>query len=166
VQYRFEKEQADLMLVKAYQPSSQLLAQAQSEIECVLCVSAVHALASLGRPVSLDDLQAHVELSVQDSSDRSASLAHAGVDHHMFGGERVFYLSGFVAKRQALLMGMGFGWMPRYLVDEALAAGQLVELAFEGGSRFRFTPWLVQRLDRPPGRAGRRLIELLTDAPA
>ncbi|MCV2352023.1 LysR family transcriptional regulator [Paucibacter sp. Y2R2-4] len=166
VQYRFEKEEADLMLVKAYQPSSQLLAQAQSEIECVLCVAPEHALASLGRPVSLDDLQAHVELSVQDSSDRSASLAQAGGDHHLFGGERVFYLSGFVAKRQALLMGMGFGWMPRYLVDEALAAGQLVELAFEGGSRFRFTPWLVQRLDRPPGRAGRRLIELLTDAPA
>ncbi|MEJ6006702.1 LysR family transcriptional regulator [Paucibacter sp. AS339] len=166
VQYRFEKEQADLMLVKAYQPASQLLAQAQAEIECVLCVAPEHPLAAQPGPLSLDDLQAHVELSVQDSSDRSGNMSSHGADRHLFGGERVFYLSGFVAKRQALLMGMGFGWMPRYLVDEALAAGQLVELPFAGGSRFRFTPWLVQRLDRPPGRAGRRLIELLADADA
>jgi len=161
VQHRFEKEQADLMLVKEYQPSALLQAQAKAEVECVLCVAPEHALAQLaaeaGRPLRLEELQDHVELSVQDSSDQ-------GSDRQMFGGERVFYLSGFVAKRQALLMGMGFGWMPRYLVDEPLAAGQLVELPCQGGSRFRFTPWLVQRLDRPPGRAGQRLIELLSRA--
>ncbi len=161
VQHRFEKEQADLMLVKEYRPSALLQAQAKAEVECVLCVAPEHALARLaaeaGRPLRLEELQDHVELSVQDSSDQ-------GSDRQMFGGERVFYLSGFVAKRQALLMGMGFGWMPRYLVDEPLAAGQLVELPYQGGSRFRFTPWLVQRLDRPPGRAGQRLIELLSRA--
>ncbi|WP_428503600.1 LysR family transcriptional regulator [Roseateles sp.] len=161
VQHRFEKEQADLMLVKEYQPSALLQAQAKDDVECVLCVAPEHALARLaadaGRPLRLEELQDHVELSVQDSSDQ-------GSDRQMFGGERVFYLSGFVAKRQALLMGMGFGWMPRYLVDEPLAAGQLVELPYQGGSRFRFTPWLVQRLDRPPGRAGQRLIELLSRA--
>jgi len=161
VQHRFEKEQADLMLVKEYQPSALLQAQAKAEVECVLCVAPEHALARLaaeaGRPLRLEELQDHVELSVQDSSDQ-------GSDRQMFGGERVFYLSGFVAKRQALLMGMGFGWMPRYLVDEPLAAGQLVELPYQGGSRFRFIPWLVQRLDRPPGRAGQRLIELLSRA--
>jgi DNA-binding transcriptional LysR family regulator len=58
-------------------------------------------------------------------------------------------------------MGLGFGWMPRYLVEEELLRGQLQELDYEAGSRFRFTPWLVQRLDRPLGRAGSRLAELL-----
>lgn len=154
VQYRFERDDADLMLVKEYESAAHLQAQAQAELECVLCVAPGHPLAHTGAPVGLDELQAHVELSVQDSSDR-------GDDRHMFGGERVFYLSGFVAKRQALLMGMGFGWMPLYLVDEALRQGQLLELPYVGGSRYRFTPWLVQRLDRPPGRARQRLIELL-----
>lgn len=154
VQYRFEKEQADLMLAKDFEPAALLQAQAQPEVECVLCVAPLHPLAQLGRPAHLDDLHAHVELSVQDSSER-------GDDRHMFGGERVFYLSGFMAKRQALLMGMGFGWIPRYLADGALAQGELVELDYVGGSRYRFTPWLVQRLDRPLGRAGQRLAELL-----
>ena len=98
---------------------------------------------------------------MRDSGDGSQQRPN---ESHLFGGERVFFLSGFVAKRQALQMGMGFGWMPRYLVDELLSSGELVELAFEGGSRFRFTPWLVQRLDRPLGPAGQRLVELLQAA--
>ena len=155
VQYRFEKERADLMLAKDYVPDPACRAQALPSVECVLCVAPGHPLATSDRVASLADLQSHVELTVQDSSER-------GGDRNLFGGERVFHLSGFVAKRQALLMGMGFGWLPRYLADEHLADGSLRELGYEGGSRYRFTPWLVERLDRPPGRAGRRLVDLLS----
>jgi len=155
VQYRFGKERADLMLAKDYVPDPACRAQALAPVECVLCVAPGHPLAALDHPATLADLQSHVELTVQDSSER-------GGDRNLFGGERVFHLSGFVAKRQALLMGMGFGWLPRYLADEHLADGSLRELAYEGGSRYRFTPWLVERLDRPPGRAGRRLVDLLS----
>lgn len=154
VQYRFDKDGADLMIAKEYSPNAQCFAQALPEVECVLCVAPEHPLMQLGRPARLADLHAHVELSVHDSSE-------TGPDRHMFGGDRVFYLSGFVAKRQALLMGMGFGWMPRYLADDWLERGELAELPYEGGSRYRFTPWLVHRLDRPLGRAGQRLASLL-----
>ncbi|WP_085318236.1 LysR family transcriptional regulator [Derxia lacustris] len=153
VQYRFEKEQADLMIVKDYAPDARLLAEPLVEIECVLCTAPGHPLARAGA-VDLPELQEHVELTVQDSSER-------GDDQHMFGGERVFYLSGFTAKKQALHMGLGFGWMPRHLVDDALAAGSLCEVGYRGGSRYRFTPVLVHRRDRPLGRAGRRLADLL-----
>ncbi|MCC7134309.1 MAG: LysR family transcriptional regulator [Gemmatimonadales bacterium] len=158
VQYRFEKDAADLMIVKDYDAHPYLRAEALPEITCILCVAPAHPLAGR-RGVSLVDLQEQVELSVQDSSDQ-------GGDQHMFGGERVFYLSGFVAKRQALLMGLGFGWMPAYLVTDELAAGRLVELDYVGGSRYRFTPRLVHRIDRPPGPAGRRLAELVRQTAA
>lgn len=153
VQHRFEKDQADLMLVKDYQPHASLQARLLPEVECVLCVAQTHPLATLPA-VTLDELQRHVELSVQDSSDR-------GDDRHMFGGDRVFYLSGFIAKKQALLMGLGFGWMPRDLVRGELKAGLLKEVAYDGGSRYRFTPQLVSRLDRPLGPTGRLLAETL-----
>ena len=154
VQFRFQRDDADLMLAKDYEPAALLRARALEEVECILCVGAGHPLAALGHAAGLEELHAHVELSVQDSSGR-------GDDRHMFGGERVFFLSGFMAKKQALLMGLGFGWMPRYLVEEELARGELVELPYEGGSRFRFTPWLVHRIDRPLGKAGARLAALL-----
>jgi len=79
----------------------------------------------------------------------------------MFGGERVVYLSGFLAKRDALRMGLGFGWVPEHLVRDDLADGRLVEVDYVGGSRYRFTPRLVQRADRPLGPAGRLLVERL-----
>jgi DNA-binding transcriptional LysR family regulator len=154
VQFRFEKDAAaDLMLVKDYTPAPTLEASAMPVIECVLCVAPAHPLARR-RAVSLAELHDHVELSVQDSSDQ-------GLDQHGFGGDRVFYLSGFITKRQALLQGLGFGWMPTYLVDADLKRGRLRELRFAGGSRYRFTPYLVHRLDAPPGRTGQRLRGLL-----
>ncbi len=156
VQFRYNKDDADLMLVKDFEPQPWLQAEALSEIECVLCVAPGHPLAA-GRAIPLARLHEHVELSVQDSSEQ-------GADRHMFGGERVVYLSGFDAKKQALLAGLGFGWMPRYLVAAELRSGALRELSYAGGSRYRFTPQLVRRIDRPPGRAGMRLAGLLVPA--
>ena len=158
VQYRFEKDGADLMIVKDYQAHPYLRAEALPEITCALCVAPGHPLAGR-RSTTLFELQEQVELSVQDSSDQ-------GDDQHMFGGERVFYLSGFVAKRQALLMGLGFGWMPMDLVADDLRSGRLVEVNYAGGSRYRFTPQLVQRNDRSLGPAGRRLVALLRESVA
>ncbi|WP_338844443.1 LysR family transcriptional regulator [Massilia sp. W12] len=153
VQQRFEKENADMMIVKDFQQKPELHCRALDEIECILCVSPAHALAAQEQ-VSLSQLQEHTELTIQDSSD-------SGNDQHMFGSERAFFLSGFVAKKQALLMGMGYGWMPQFLVQEELAQGALREVKYEGGSRYRFTPQLVQARARPLGRAGQRLLELL-----
>lgn len=153
VQFRFEKDNADMMVVKDYVGRPDLEAHQLREVECVLCVSARHPLAHRPR-VTLRDLHEQVELSVQDSSDR-------GDDEHMFGGDRVFYLSGFTAKKQALRMGLGFGWMPRYLVHRELQTGTLREVRYAGGSRYRFTPRLVHRANTPLGRTGRRLAELL-----
>jgi DNA-binding transcriptional LysR family regulator len=73
----------------------------------------------------------------------------------------VFYVADFHAKREALRLGLGLGWMPRRLVDDDLDRGVLGEIPFAEGSRRRFTPWFVRRTDRPLGRAARRLRELV-----
>ncbi len=153
VQSRFEKDNADIMVVKDYVGSPDLEAHRLREVECVLCVSPRHPLADRSR-VTLQELHEHVELSVQDSSGR-------GDDEHMFGGERVFYLDGFIAKKQALRMGLGFGWMPRNLVNRELHSGTLREVRYTGGSRYSFIPLLVHRATAPLGRTGRRLAQLL-----
>lgn len=157
VQDRFEKDRADLMLVKDYTPSTSLVPHRLPEVEAVLVASREHPLASTAGPVSLEDLHGHVEITVHDSSE-SRRL----INPHLFGGERVFHLSDFLTKKAALLLGLGFGWMPLYLVREELDAGFLREVPYRGGSRFRFAPSLVHPADRPLGRAGQRFLELLT----
>lgn len=155
VQYRFEKDQADIMLVKDYEPHPLLKAEELPTIECILCVAKSHPLATQ-KKISINELQTHIELSVQDSSDR-------GDDRHMFGGERVFRLSGFIAKKEALLMGLGFGWMPSFLVEHELKSGTLAEVDYVGGSRYAFTPRLVSRVEKSTGKAAQKLMQALKD---
>ncbi len=153
VQFRFDKDLADLMLVKDYAPRAELHAVAMPELECVLCAAPTHPLAGQSVVTRLD-LDKHVELSVGDCSDQ-------GADPRLFGGERVCYLPGFEATKQALLAGLGYGWMPSELAGEELRTGTLRELSYAGGSRYRFTPLLVHRRDWPLGRTATRLIALL-----
>ncbi len=156
VQEQFEKDDGDLMLVADYAANPYLHAEALPPVDCILCLAPAHRLA-MAKNVSLAELQQHVELSVQHSSDEQ------GHDRHLFGCERSFYLSSFEMKKEALLMGVGFGWMPMYLVQDELRAGALRELKYVGGSRYRFTPHLVRRTDRL-GRAGLRFVELIHGA--
>ncbi len=176
VQDRFERDRADLMLVKDYLRSDALVEHALAEVEVVLVASRSHALAALGpsgsvgpapasagtgeaRGVSLTELQRHVELTVHDSSE-----SHRLGDTRIFGGPRVFYLSDFAMKLRAIELGLGFGWMPLYLVRDALRAGSLVVVPYEGGARYTFQPVLVHPRERPLGRAGQTFLARLKEA--
>ncbi len=158
VQDRFERDRADLMLVKDYVRSDGLVEHALPEVEVVLVAARSHPLAAL-ECASLADLQRHVELTVHDSSE-SGRIG----DTHLFGGPRVFYLSDFGMKRRAIELGLGYGWMPLYLVADALHAGALAQVPYEAGARYTFTPVLVHPRERPLGRAGATFLDRLKDA--
>jgi len=158
VQDRFDRDRADVMIVKDYVRSASLLERRLPEVEVVLVAASDHPLAESEAELSLADLHRHVELTVHDSSESKRVT-----DARIFGGPRVFYLSDFGTKKQALLLGLGFGWVPRYLVRDELSRGELVVLRYEGGARYTFTPMLVHPKDRPLGRAGVRLRDLLVE---
>ncbi|GIU48923.1 LysR family transcriptional regulator [Shewanella algidipiscicola] len=155
VQHRFERDAADLMLVKDYRSGPNYCPQPLPIINSVLVVSREHPLAAM-QQVALFELLQHVELTIQDSS---PSVHHS--DQLQFGGDKVFYLSGFIMKKNALQMGLGFGWMPEFLIQTELASGELVEVDFIGASRYSFTPQLVSTMERPLGRAGRLFTDLI-----
>ena len=153
MQDRFEKDGADLMLVKDYVRSHELVEHALPDVEVVLVAAAGHPLVSGAGSLTLSDLQRHVELTVHDSSE-SRRL----VDNRLFGGQRCFFLSDFFTKKQAVAMGLGFGWMPLYLVQDELSRGVLCEVPYQAGSRYAFAPMLVHPRDKPLGRAGAMLL--------
>ncbi|MEH6462338.1 MAG: LysR family transcriptional regulator [Shewanella psychromarinicola] len=155
VQHRFERDQADLMLVKDYRTGPSYHPKPLPAITSVLVASSQHPLSQL-KGISLPELQQHVELTIEDSSPGKRDR-----DEMQFGGDKVFYLSGFIMKKNALLKGLGFGWMPDFLIAEELHQGQLIEIDFIGGNRFSFTPQLVSTLERPLGRAGQLFTELI-----
>ncbi len=159
VQHRFERNKADLMIVKEFQQSTQLSVNKLPEVECMLCVSNQHPLAKQTK-VNINQLQQHIELSVHDSSDQDLY----DVEHMHFDGERLFYLSDFKSKKLALLQGIGFGWMPKYLVANEIKHGKLKEVNTLGDSRFKFNPHLVWHADKSLGKTGKMFIKLLLES--
>lgn len=157
VQRRFESDRADLMLVVDYAADPYLREEALPHVDCVLCVGSSHPLGH-AKSVSLAELQDHVELSVQHSNEEQES------DRHLFGCERRVYVSSFHSKREALLMGVGFGWMPLHLIHNELTTGTVRELRYVGGSRYRFTPRVVYRAEDKIGRAALHFLTLLRAA--
>lgn len=154
----FDKHSSDLMLVKDYQSNPYLVAKPLKPMDVKLVVSSSHPLATM-KSIELKHLHEHIELTIADSG----TLDPQHPDDLQFGGERVFYLNGFSAKKESILLGVGLGWVPDYLISKELENGELVEIDFVGGSCHTFTPRLVHSSERPLGRAGELLSKLIIE---
>jgi len=77
-----------------------------------------------------------------------------GADFGVFAS-RTWRLGDLAAKHALLLEGIGWGNMPRHMVEADLAAGRLVILPVPEGPRTRYPLWAAWRRDRAPGPAGR-----------
>ena len=126
-------------------------------LEMVLVTHPAHPLARADGLRTRAELAPYVELVVPDSGD-------APVPHRLsLGANHVLTLSDFHAKREALVMGVGFGWLPRHLCEADLARRALVAVPFVEGGTFRLSAHLVQRGDVPLGRGASRLVEMLLE---
>lgn len=99
----------------------------------------------------------HAELVVRDSSPRFSKTSRAS----FMGSRNVCYLSDFHSKRIALLNSAGYGWVPRHLIAEDLAASRLVRLDAEL-SEWTYEPLVLTRSELSLGRGGQMFLEVLT----
>jgi DNA-binding transcriptional LysR family regulator len=154
----FHETDVDAMVALDLKPEAGLSIRALPPVEMLLLAHANHPVSQYEGRLTPELLSQHVELIVSDSS-RSRPLSpllHLGSPH-------IFRLPTFAAKLQAMREGVGFGWLPSYLAAEELKNGSLKLLDHESGSRWELRPQLAFRREAPPGRAGRRFLDLLTD---
>ncbi len=137
VEARATREQA--MVVLSVVPLEVAMAQAVplAPLPSVLVVARGHALSRRG--VTAEALGRHPFLTVR-GSDRRLRMSTSELDK---GSE--FLMSDFHAKKVALLEGMGWGWMPEYLVEDELASGALKVVPW-GEGRHVFAPVLHLRV--------------------
>ncbi|MGE0324958.1 MAG: LysR family transcriptional regulator [Polyangiaceae bacterium] len=166
VRERFEAQRGDLMFVLDFAGDARHVARPLSPVCMQLVVSPSHPLAPARVKRQLKrtraELAQHVELMVEDSG--SAPSA-SNLGRLSLGSPHVLRLGDFHAKLQALISGIGFGWMPQHLVKHALKRKQLVLLPFEEAEEHRFIPHLSWRRARPLGRAAELFLELLAEQP-
>lgn len=159
VETRAEREEADVALAVvpfARPPAPGTTALALPPLASVLVAHAGHPLTERGADLAVADLEIHPFLTVRGSDQRLQMSTTA------LGKAAQFKLSDFHAKRVALLAGMGWGWMPEYLVADDLARGELVVLPW-GPDRGRhlFRPTLRARVPEVGGRAVATFVDAL-----
>lgn len=119
-------------------------------------VAASHPLAAERSPVSLETLRKHVHLIVSDSTRHRVPI-----DAGLIGAPQRWNFPDFLSRLEALRAGMGFAWMPTYLVEPDLRRGTLVPLLVEQRPPVRYRVARVHRTEPPLGRAGRLLLDAL-----
>ena len=124
-------------------------------------VAADHPLAAIDGPVDRDVLEQAVQLVLTDRTPVSEGLSGGIISH------RTWRFADLTTRLDFLLAGFGWCYMPQHMVREHIAAGRLKVLDLREQSRHEFPIHVIHERGRPPGRAGRWLIdhirERLTD---
>lgn len=95
-------------------------------VEFVFCVSPTHGLAKAAQPVKTVQLHAHTVIVVADSA-RSLPAKTLG----LLSGQKRITVPNIDSKIQFQRAGLGYGFLPRVLVEKDLKEGALIELAVE-----------------------------------
>ncbi len=136
----------------------QLVQEHLLSIRLVTVVAPQHPLARETAPIPRERLAEQVQLVLTDRSDLTKGREFGVV------GRKQWRLADIGAKRVFLIAGLGWGNMPDHLVEEDVEAGRLVLISQREGPTDMSAPMhAVHRADRPPGPAGRWLIERLSE---
>jgi DNA-binding transcriptional LysR family regulator len=124
-------------------------------VKLLAVASPDHPLAQTGGPVTASLARDHVQLVLTDRS----SLT----DGRDFGvvSVKTWRLADLGAKHALLLAGMGWGNMPKSMVNDDMKRGRLVELQIERPGDLVYSFHTVHRSDTPPGPAASWLMERL-----
>lgn len=124
-----------------------------SDIPCVPVVAAHHPLAAMPLPVSRAALADQTQLVLTDRSTLSQSLRGNLVSR------RQWRFADLHTRLEYLLAGLGWCHMPLHLIEPHLESGRLVRLRLEEDTSFLVPLHIVHEQTRPPGKAGRWLID-------
>ena len=114
--------QADLAIGVGQQtPPSGVAIEALGEMRFVFVVAPQHLLARLDEPISDAELLRHRAVAVADSAQRLSPITL-----NLLPGQDVLTVSSMAAKIEALLRGLGVGYVPESMVRAQLQAGSLI----------------------------------------
>ncbi|GJM10103.1 MAG: transcriptional regulator [Lysobacteraceae bacterium] len=119
-----------------------------------------HPLHALNRPLSLEDLKPHRQLVVRDSGD------HRRRDAGWLGAQQRWTMSTMGMRKDCLLRGLGFSWMPQQKIADELDSGRLKALPMTEGNERRATLFLVLANGKMAGPASAAFSDALQSCAA
>lgn len=131
--------------------------QVVGSVELIPVAAPSHPLAQM-QPIPPGEARRHLQLVLSDRSPLTE-----GRDFSVMS-PRSWRLADLGAKHVLLREGLGWGNMPRHMVEDDLAKGTLIQLAVPEGPHFEFQLSALWRRDRIPGPAAFWMISAFQDA--
>ncbi|RHW77893.1 LysR substrate-binding domain-containing protein [Colwellia sp. RSH04] len=94
-----------------------------NELDTVLVVNELHPLSKVKSPIHSNSLSQYRSVVVHDSAKSEIPWSV-----NLIEGSQRFYVSTVAHKIEAILSGIGIGYLPRYMAEKYLKAGQLIEI--------------------------------------
>ncbi|MGZ5871213.1 MAG: LysR family transcriptional regulator [Bradyrhizobium sp.] len=115
----------------------------------------------VSQSITPEQMRDYVQCVIRDSARRSPPA-----DYFLVEGARTWTVSDQLMKKELILQGMGWGHMPRYLIEPNLRDGSLIPITgnyFKGG---RNELVAARRRDTPHGPVANRLWQFIADQAA
>lgn len=139
--------------------ANDLLTRAPAGAVKMIAVAApTHPLAQVAGPIGQALARDHIQLVLTDRSQLTA-----GRDFGVLS-VKSWRLADLGAKHALLLSGLGWGNMPKPMINDDIKRGRLVELEIEAPGEMHYPFHSVHRSDTPPGPAASWLMERLAMA--
>lgn len=157
VEKMFQAENADLMLTILPIQHPHVISVPLEPIEMLLVAHKNHPLVSIksNKKISISQLKKQNFVVVRNSY-LPLGLSTDGLQ---FNSNIV--VNDFPTKREAIERNLGFGWLPKYLIERQLKLGTLKIIKSEIENRFVFTPNLFHRKNELLGLGTQELIKNL-----
>ena len=155
VEKRFVKDNADLMVTVLPPNYSDGAAIPLPDLKAYLVAHRTHPLA-MRKSLQRSELEGYMLLTVREPDSR---LQLPGSIERQSSAQ----LSDFHSKKAAILAGIGYGWLPEWLIAHELKRKELQVLKVAEGNSYVFKPLLITRT--PLGRAGQIALEHLSNFP-
>ncbi|MET1028067.1 MAG: LysR family transcriptional regulator [Dongiaceae bacterium] len=133
--------------------ASDLAGEPLTGIPFIPVVAAHHPVARKPVPIARADLVDATQLILTDASPRTQSLRGNLISR------RLWRFADLQTRLDYLLGGFGWGNMPKHMVESHIESGRLVRLQLAEDTSFVAPLYVVHDPTRPPGRAGRWLID-------
>jgi len=131
------------------------LADPLIDIEFVAVAHPDHPLHQLKRDISSSDLSHHMHVVIRDSGE------HSNLDVGWLSSQQRWTVSSIDSALSAIEHGLGYGWLPRHRVGDALEKGHLKPLELEQGSLYKAQLYMSFGHPQNIGPATRDLAEII-----
>lgn len=129
------------------------------ELESVLVVGKLHPLFSIHSPINIKDLSKYRHVIVHDSSKNEIPWSV-----NIIEGSQRFYVSSMTHKIEAILSGIGIGYLPQYMAEQYIDSGQLTEIVLEevNAPQDLFMAWKITNKGKGLSKLKASILNLIT----